>query len=411
MPPPPPSFSRATWTSHGLSLMIEKSGFRLEKTCPDSRARAGRLVTAHGTVATPVFLPVGSQATVKTLTPDEIRGLGFDMVLANTYHLYLRPGIPLVEWLGGLHKFMAWDGAILTDSGGYQVFSLATLNDVDDDGVLFRSHIDGSQHHLTPELAVRYQEALGADVIMALDECPPSDAGFEKARTAMRRTHRWAARCKEARQRDDQALYAIVQGGVFPELRRQSADYLVSLDLPGYAIGGLSLGEAKEVTLAIVTETAELLPQDKPRYLMGVGSPEDIVGAVARGIDILDSALPTRVARNGALYTRRGRINIQNAAYRQREEPVDPGCNCYTCRTFSAAYLRHLFKAGELLALRLATIHNLSFISRLMQDIRLAIDEGRYSSFAAEFLATYQTTDEETRQAQKRRWLKSRQTG
>jgi queuine tRNA-ribosyltransferase len=391
--------------------MAEKCGFRLEKTCPDSRARAGRLVTAHGTVVTPVFLPVGSQATVKTLTPDEIRGLGFDMVLANTYHLLLRPGIDVVEGRGGLHKFMAWDGAILTDSGGYQVFSLATLNDVGDDGVLFRSHIDGSQHHLTPELAVRYQEALGADVIMALDECPPSDAGFEKARTAMQRTHRWAARCKEARQRDDQALYAIVQGGVFPALRRQSAEYLVSLDLPGYAIGGLSLGEAKEITMSIVAETAELLPRDRPRYLMGVGSPEDIVAAVARGIDILDSALPTRVARNGALYTRQGRINIRNTVYRQRELPVDPGCGCYTCHTFSAAYLHHLFKAGELLALRLATIHNLNFMSHLMQDIRMAINEGRYGSFAEEFLTTYRTTDEETRQTQKRRWLRSRQTG
>jgi queuine tRNA-ribosyltransferase len=388
--------------------MAEKSGFRLEKT--DDRARCGLLSTAHGEVATPVFLPVASQATIKTLTPREIKGLGYDMVLANAYHLYLRPGVDVVEGLGGLHKFMAWDGAILTDSGGYQVFSLATLNRVSDDGVTFRSHIDGSQHHLTPELAVRYQEALGADVIMALDECPPSDAGFEKARTAMQRTHRWAARCKEASQRDSQALYAIVQGGVFPELRCQSADYLVSLDLPGYAIGGLSLGEAKEITLAIVDETTELLPRDRPRYLMGVGSPEDIVAAVARGIDILDSALPTRVARNGALYTHRGRVNLRNASYRQRDEPVDPGCGCYTCRTFSAAYLHHLFKAGELLALRLTTIHNLSFISRLMQDIRLAIAEGRYSSFAEEFLTTYQTTDEETRQAHKRRWLRSRQS-
>jgi queuine tRNA-ribosyltransferase len=306
------------------------SSFRLIQTCPRSSARAGELVTPHGTVPTPVFLPVGSQGAVKTLTPEEVRALGINMVLANTYHLYLRPGIGVIEKLGGLHNFMGWDGAILTDSGGYQVFSLAPLRKVSDEGVTFRSHIDGSQHHLTPELAVRYQESLGADIIMVLDECPAHDDSPDKVKKATERTHRWAERCLKAHKRPGQALYAIVQGGIFPELRRQSAEYLASLDFPGYAIGGLSIGEPKKVTLAMIEETAALLPETRPRYLMGVGSPEDIVEAVARGCDIFDSALPTRVARNGALFTWQGRVNITNSAFANMEQPVVAGCDCYT---------------------------------------------------------------------------------
>ncbi|MCJ7769010.1 MAG: tRNA guanosine(34) transglycosylase Tgt [Dehalococcoidales bacterium] len=382
--------------------------FNLKRTCPGSMARAGELITPHGLVPTPVFLPVGSQATVKTLTPEELSGIGFNMLLANTYHLYLRPGIPVIEELGGLHRFMGWDGAILTDSGGYQIFSLAGLRQINDEGVTFRSHIDGSKHFITPEMAIQFQEALGADIIMVLDECPPIDADFNKVRQAMCRTHLWAARCRQAHQRGDQALYAIVQGGVFPELRRQSAEYLTSLDFPGYAIGGLSLGEPKEVTWSITGETIALLPESKPRYLMGVGSPEDIVEAVLRGIDIFDSALPTRVARNGALYTATGRVNIGNSSYKNMAGSLDTDCGCYTCKNFSAAYLHHLFHSGELLALRLATIHNLSFMSNLMRDIREAILNDNFSSFRDDFLKRYKPTDERVRLEQKKKWLKAR---
>jgi queuine tRNA-ribosyltransferase len=384
------------------------NSFRLINTCPQAKARSGELITPHATVPTPVFLPVGSQGAVKTLAPDEVKSLGFKMVLANTYHLYLRPGIDVIEKLGGLHKFMGWEGAILTDSGGYQVFSLAALRKVSDEGVTFRSHIDGSQHNLTPELAIKYQEALGADIIMALDECPAHDDSFDKVKKATERTHKWAERCLKAHKRPGQALYAIVQGGLFPELRRRSAEYLTSLDFPGYAIGGLSLGEPKGITMGMVEETTALLPENKPRYLMGVGSPEDIVEAVARGCDIFDSALPTRVARNGALFTWQGRVNITNAAYIDMEEPIVAGCGCYACQHFSAAYLHHLFNTGELLAYRLATIHNLSFIAELMSKIRGAINDGAFANFKEEFLAGYQTTDEPTRLSQKRQWRQKR---
>ncbi len=385
--------------------------FKLIKTCTTTGARAGELVTPHGAVQTPVFLPVGSQATVKTLTPQEIRGIGFGMLLANAYHLYLRPGASVIDELGGLHTFMGWDGAILTDSGGYQIFSLSGLRQVNDEGVSFHSHIDGSRHFITPEKAVKIQHSLGADIIMVLDECPPSDADFNRVRRAMNRTHLWAARCRQVHQRDDQQLFAIVQGGVFPELRQKSAEYLASLDFPGYAIGGLSLGEPKEVTWNITQQTTVLLPQDKPRYLMGVGSPEDIVDAVSRGIDMFDSALPTRVARNGALFTRTERVNIENNMYKKMAEPVDAGCGCYTCKTFSAAYLHHLFNAKELLGLRLATIHNLTFISKLMADIREAILNDTFGSFKNDFLKNYQPTDEKVRISQKKKWLGSRRCG
>ncbi len=380
--------------------------FHLLKT--SGSARAGELLTARGVIPTPVFLPVGSQATVKTLTPDDVKEIGFSMVLANTYHLYLRPGIEVIEKMGGLHRFMAWDGALLTDSGGYQVFSLAPLRRVDDDGVTFRSHIDGGEHFLTPELAVAYQEKLGADIIMALDECTAYGDSEEQVRQAVARTHRWAERCLQAHHKKGQALYAIVQGGMFPELRRQSAECLTALDFPGYAIGGLSVGEPKEVTLSMLDATVPRLPADKPRYLMGVGAPEDIVEGVARGIDMFDCALPTRVARNGALFTAPGRINIRNAAYKNMDAPIDPECDCYTCRTFSAAYLSHLFRAGELLALRLATVHNLRFIGNLMRRIRESILAGTFGALRESFLDGYGTTDEATRVEQKRKWLKER---
>jgi len=382
--------------------------FRLLKTSPRSQARAGELLTPHGKVPTPIFLPVGSQGAVKTLTPDEVEELGYKMLLANTYHLYLRPGIDVIEKAGGLHNFMGWEGAILTDSGGYQVFSLSPLRKVSDDGVTFRSHIDGSRHHITPELAIQYQESLGADIIMVLDECPAHDDSPSKVKRATERTHRWAERCLKAQKRPDQALYAIVQGGMSAELRQESAQYLSSLDFPGYAIGGLSIGEPKLTTLTMIEETVACLPKDKPRYLMGVGSPEDIVEAVARGVDIFDSALPTRVARNGALFSWEGRKNISNAVYKEMEQPVVAGCDCYTCRNFSAAYLHHLFNCGELLAYRLATIHNLNFIAELVAKIRGAILDGTFLSFKDEFLAGYQPADEPTRLAQKQKWLKRR---
>ena len=382
--------------------------FRLVQTCLHSKARAAELITPHGIVPTPVFLPVGSQATVKTLTPDELKDIGIPVVLANTYHLYLRPGIAVIEKMGGLHKFMAWDRPILTDSGGYQIFSLAALRQVSDEGILFRSHIDGSQHLITPELAIQFQEILGADIIMVLDECPASDGSIEKVQVATDRTRRWAERCQRAQRRNDQELFAIVQGGVFPQLRHQSAEYLTSLDFCGYAIGGLSLGEPKTATLAMIEETVALLPETKPRYLMGVGSPEDLLEGVARGVDMFDSALPTRVARNGALFTWQGRRNIGNAAYKQMDEPITHDCDCYTCRTFSAAYLHHLFSCDELLGYRLATIHNLNFISSLMHKIRDAIQNGTFGSFKDDFLLNYKPTDERTRLNQKQRWLKSR---
>lgn len=329
------------------------------------------------------------------------------MLLGNTYHLYLRPGIDTIEQLGGLHKYMAWDGPILTDSGGYQVFSLAPLCKVSDEGVVFRSHIDGSEHHFSPESVIEYQEKLGTDVIMVLDECSGFSEDMPRIKEAMERTHRWAQRCKLCHRNKEQLLFAIVQGGLFPELRKKSASVLTDLDFSGYAIGGLSLGEPKELTWSMVEITAELLPCNKPRYLMGVGSPEDIIEGVSRGIDIFDSALPTRVARNGALFTMEGRKNIHRAVYKLMEEPVDKGCDCYTCRTFSAAYLHHLFKCGELLAYRLATIHNLRFITRLMQELRTSIQEDNFLNFKRDFLSRYQTTDESVRIAQKRKWLSS----
>ncbi len=380
---------------------------RILKT--SGKARAGELSTQHGIIRTPVLCPVGTQGSVKTLTPQEVKDLGMRMILANTYHLYLRPGISTIEKLGGLHKFMNWDGTILTDSGGYQLYSLSKIRQVNDDGVIFRSHIDGSQHTITPELAIKYQEALGSDIIMVLDECIAHDESRERVWAAMVRTHQWAARCLKIHNKPGQALYAIVQGGVFPDLRKQSAEFLTSLKFDGYAIGGLSIGEPKSVTLDITEQTVSLLPSDKPRYLMGVGAPEDVVECVARGIDIFDCALPTRVARNGALYTPTGRVDIENATYREQAEPIDATCHCYTCQNFSAAYLHHLFRSKELLAYRLATIHNLAFMSNLVQSIRNSILDSTFDDFRKQFLAAYKTTDEQTRISQKQKWLEARQ--
>jgi queuine tRNA-ribosyltransferase len=327
------------------------------------------------------------------------------MILGNTYHLYLRPGVEVIEKLGGLSKFMGWNGPILTDSGGYQIFSLSSLRKITDEGVIFRSHIDGKEHFFSPENVIEYQEKLGVDIIMPLDECVANDQDVSKISSAMSRTHKWAERSKKQHKRQDQKLFAIVQGGVTPELRKESADYLTSLDFPGYAIGGLSLGESKETTWSIVEATLECLPANRPRYLMGVGSPEDLVEGISLGIDIFDCALPTRVARNGALFTSEGRQNIYKAKFVEMDEPIDINCDCYTCRNFSAAYLHHLFKSGELLALRLATIHNLRFIIRLIDYIRRSIDSGKFDVFRKEFLDRYKATDEEARIYQKKKWL------
>ena len=359
----------------------------------------------HGKVTTPVFLPVGSQGAVKTLTPAELEEIGATMILGNTYHLYLRPGIDVIERMGGLHKFMGWDRPILTDSGGYQVFSLAPFCKITDEGVVFRSHIDGSEHMFSPESVMQIQEKLGVDIIMALDQCVATDEKKQKVFDAMLRTHLWAERCLKSYRNKEQLLFAIVQGGIFSDLRCQSAEALVDMDFPGYAIGGLSLGESKDITWEMVKTVTGCLPKSKPRYLMGVGSPEDIIEGVSQGIDIFDCALPTRVARNGALFSAVGRQNITKAIFKTREAPFDENCDCYTCRNFSAAYLHHLFKSGELLAYRLATIHNLRFITRLMGEIRMAVQSGTFTAFKAEFLSRYETTDESMRISQKQKWI------
>jgi queuine tRNA-ribosyltransferase len=382
--------------------------FDVAKSCGHTSARAAMLLTPHGAVPTPAFAPVGTQATVKTLTPDELSSLGATIVLSNTYHLYLRPGIEVIDGFGGLHRFMGWPRPLLTDSGGYQIFSLAHLRRVSDDGVLFRSHIDGSEHFLTPELCIQLQQTIGADIIMALDECPAYGDDRDAVEQATKRTHLWAERCRNTHHHESQGLYGIVQGGMFAELRRDSARALASMGFDGYAIGGLSLGEPKEITNTMVEETVALLPEDKPRYLMGVGSPEDLFEGVSRGIDLFDSALPTRIARNGGLFTRRGRVIIKNACFKDRDEPIDQWCDCYTCQTFSAAYLHHLFKCEELLAYRLATVHNLRFVLRLMDEMRARINEGTFLSFKESFLADYEPANEDVRRDQKDKWLKAR---
>lgn len=386
---------------------MEKAfGFTLVKEDEKTGARAGVIHTPHGDIPTPIFAPVGTQATVKTMTPHELKDVGAKLILANTYHLYLRPGPAVIERLGGLHRFMGWDGPILTDSGGFQIFSLQDLRKFTEEGVVFRSHIDGSQHFFSPEGVVKIQEQLGADIIMCLDECaPPLD--YDYNRRALERTHRWAERCRRAQTREDQALFGIVQGGIFADLRRQSAQFLVSLDFPGYAIGGLSVGEPKADMHAMLEVVNAILPAYKPRYLMGVGSPEDFFESVARGVDLFDCVLPTRLARNGALMVPAGRLNIRNAVFAEDPRPIEEGCACYTCRHFSRAYVRHLFKAGEILGLRLATIHNLHFALSLMRRIRTSILEGTFVDFKEEFLSQFTPTDYALREANRQKRLQS----
>lgn len=363
--------------------------FELLKEDQQTHARAGIIHTPHGDIPTPVFAPVGTQATVKTLTPDELHSLGATLILANTYHLYLRPGADLIADFGGLHHFMQWHGPILTDSGGFQVFSLEGLRTIDEAGVTFKSHLDGSTHRFTPEQVVATQEKIGADIIMAFDECPPPD-DYTYNVESLARTHRWAERCKAAQTRPNQALYGIVQGGVFADLRAQSAAFLTTLDFPGYAIGGLSVGESKFDMHAMLEVVHPILPRHKPRYLMGVGSPEDLFTCVARGIDQFDCVLPTRLARNGAVLTHQGRVNLRNAQFATDTAPIEPDCACYACQKFSRAYLRHLLVAKEILGVRLTTLHNLHFMLETMRRIRASILDGTFQAYKAQFLAAYQ---------------------
>lgn len=363
--------------------------FSVLQTDNQTRARLGLLETTHGAVQTPVFMPVGTQATVKTMTPEEVKAVGGRLILSNTYHLYLRPGHELIREAGGLHRFMGWDGPILTDSGGFQVFSLGPLRRVEEDGVWFRSHIDGSEHYFSPEKAVLVQEALGSDIVMTFDECAPYPCTYEQARAAVERTTRWAKRCLCAHRRPDQALFGIVQGGVHRDLRERSAGELLELNFPGYGIGGLSVGEPKEIMYQMLDFTVPLLPADKPRYLMGVGSPDCLLEGVARGVDMFDCVLPTRIARNGTVFTRRGKLVVRNAEYARDFRPLDEECDCYTCGHFTRAYVRHLIKANEVLGIRLTTIHNLHFLLRLMEDIRRTIREGSFDQYRKNFLTVW----------------------
>jgi queuine tRNA-ribosyltransferase len=351
--------------------------FEFQITSENNRARAGIFNTPHGDLQTPVFAPVGTQATVKTLTPEQLKGINASLVLSNTYHLYLRPGDEVVRDMGGLHKFMQWPNPMLTDSGGFQVFSLSKTRKIDDDGVTFKSHIDGSTHRFTPEKSIAIQENLGADIIMAFDECSdPNDAAYSKI--AMDRTHLWAERSIRAKTRADQALFGIVQGGINADLRAESAKFISSLDTPGIAIGGLSVGETKEEMHNMLDVVVPLLPENKPRYLMGVGTPEDLINGVARGIDIFDCVLPTRLARHHSAFAPEGRLNMMNATFARDTRPLDEACDCYTCQTFTRAYIRHLIIAKELLAGTLLSIHNLRALIRLMEEIRVRIFDGTF---------------------------------
>jgi queuine tRNA-ribosyltransferase len=367
--------------------------FDIEAEDRETGARAGFFSTPHGAIPTPAFMPVGTQATVKALDPDDLRAVGARIILSNAYHLSLRPGADIIATAGGLHRFMAWDGPILTDSGGFQVFSLGARRTVDDDGVTFRSHLDGSLHRFTPESVVALEESLGADIIMPLDECIALPADDATMRDALHRTQRWLERALRAKRRDDQALFAIVQGGLNHALRREGARFAAQLDVPGIAIGGLSVGETKAEMDAALAVTTDALPRDRPRYLMGVGAPEDLWACVARGVDLFDCVLPARVARHGGLYTAQGRIGIGNARYRDAHAPFDASCDCPTCRRFSAAYLHHLYRTKELLWYRLATIHNLWFILRQMDEMRAAIRDGSFAARHAAFRARYRTAN------------------
>ncbi len=355
-----------------------------------SAARSGSLTTPHGHIDTPIFMPVGTQATVKAMTPEELCEVGAQIILANTYHLYIRPGHELVERMGGLHRFMHWDRPILTDSGGFQVFSLGELRKISEEGVRFQSHLDGSYHFISPESAISIQEALGGDIIMCFDECTPYPAEYDYVRRSTELTTRWAGRCLEAKRRDDQALFGIVQGGMHRDLREQSAGELCAMGFDGYALGGLSVGEEKGLMYDIMGYCGPLLPEDKPRYVMGIGAPEDLIEGINSGFDMFDCVMPTRNARNGMLFTATGSINIKNAVYADDSAPIDGGCACYVCANYSRAYLRHLYRSGEILASRLNTWHNLHYYLSLMADARSAIAEDRFTQFRQEFYAKRQ---------------------
>ena len=364
--------------------------YELIKTCKQTGARLGRLHTPHGVIETPIFMPVGTQATVKAMTPEELKEIGSQIILSNTYHLYMRPGHDLIERAGGLHKFMNWDKPILTDSGGFQVFSLGPLRKIKEEGVEFRSHLDGSKHFLSPEKATEIQNALGSDIIMAFDECAPYPADRQYVKNSLERTTRWLERCKAAHKYPEkQALFGIVQGGMYKELREQSAKEITAIDLPGYAIGGLSVGEPKDMMYEVLDYTVPLLPEDKPRYLMGVGSPDDLLEGVLRGIDMFDCVLPTRIARNGTAMTSQGKVVVRNASYAEDFTSLDSECDCYTCKNYTKAYLRHLIKCNEILGARLLTIHNLRFLLKMMENVREAIKEDRLLDYKEDFFEKY----------------------
>lgn len=367
--------------------------FEVLQQSQEVAGRLGRLHTAHGTVNTPVFMPVGTQGTVKTMTPEELLEIGAEIILSNTYHLYLRPGHEIVAKLGGLHRFTHWPRPILTDSGGFQVFSLSALNEIGDDGVRFQSHIDGSRHFFTPGKAIDIQIALGSDVMMAFDECTPYPCDRAYAEKAMQRTTEWARRCRKTPRPADRMLFGIVQGSTYLDLRRRHAAQLVQLGFDGYAIGGLSVGEPKEIMYEVLDVTVPCLPEDRPRYLMGVGSPDCLWEAVERGVDMFDSVLPTRIARHGTAFTRQGPLVVRNATYAEDPRPIEIGCQCYTCRNYSRAYIRHLLKAGEILGLRLMTYHNLYFLVQLMDEIRAALKDGSFATRKKRFLDEYYGED------------------
>ncbi|MHC0035784.1 tRNA guanosine(34) transglycosylase Tgt [Pseudoneobacillus sp. C159] len=364
--------------------------YELIKTCKQTGARLGRVHTPHGSFDTPAFMPVGTLATVKTMSPEELKEMGAGIILSNTYHLWLRPGHEIIREAGGLHKFMNWDRAILTDSGGFQVFSLSEFRKIEEEGVHFRNHLNGDKLFLSPEKAMEIQNALGSDIMMAFDECPPYPASFEYMKNSVERTSRWAERCLNAHQRPhDQGLFGIVQGGEYEELRKLSAKDLTSLDFPGYAVGGLSVGEPKDVMNRVLEFTTPLLPTNKPRYLMGVGSPDSLIDGAIRGIDMFDCVLPSRIARNGTLMTSQGRLVVKNAKYANDFGPIDEKCDCYTCRNYSRAYIRHLIRCDETFGIRLTTYHNLYFLLKLMEQVRQAIQEDRLADFKEEFFEQY----------------------
>lgn len=368
--------------------------YELLHKCKQTGARRGIIHTPHGDIQTPIFMPVGTQATVKSMTPEELENeVKAQIILSNTYHLYLRPGQNIVKEAGGLHKFMKWNKPILTDSGGFQVFSLSSLRKINEEGVEFHSHLDGSKHIFTPESVMKTEEDLGADIIMAFDECCPYPSTYEYTKNSMERTTRWAKRCKEAHRTENQALFGIIQGGFFEDLRKQSAKDLIELDLPGYAIGGISVGEPKEEFLKMLRFTAPLMPENKPRYLMGVGTPDYLIEAAIAGIDMCDCVLPTRIARNGTALTSHGKVVVRNATYERDWTPLDSKCDCYTCKNYTRAYIRHLVKANEILGVRLLSIHNLRFLTRLMENIREAIENDCLADFRDKFYKDYGYTD------------------